>query len=124
MKAIAKKEKLLKDMGKTQTGKIVKPLSPKEVQVYELYFRQKMERKEIAKQMGVDYSRVSHILQNIRKKMEIDKENEPKYITKEENEPVKWTFKALMDIGGHDDTKDDKEHVFLGGMPKFKHPTT
>lgn len=66
-----KQEKLQKDLSKKDTS--IRDLSPRELQVHQMLFRQGHTQKEIAIKLGVSPSRVNVIVKNILKKSENEK---------------------------------------------------
>lgn len=67
-KQIKKKEKKDKEMGRSIPKPKIKELTPKELQVHQLYNIEGLKQREIAEKFGFNRSRVSHILKNIAKK--------------------------------------------------------
>ena len=70
-KTVQKQEKLLKEMGKKTSGVVVKKLSPREMEVYDMMIKNNMTNGETSKALGVSSVRVTTIMKNIKKKMQI-----------------------------------------------------
>ncbi len=71
LQALDNDEKLRKRLGITHKVREKKPLSKREIEVYDLVRRQKMTQEEAAFKLGISQQRVSGILQDISKKLNI-----------------------------------------------------
>ena len=67
------KKKTLKKRGKEEKGTVVKPLSPREIEAYDLVVRGGMTHKEAAIKMGVIRQRVTTLIKDVKKKMNFEK---------------------------------------------------
>jgi predicted DNA-binding protein (UPF0251 family) len=76
MRELKRNEKLQKELG-IKPIKVVRPLSPQEIKVYDLVERQGMKQIEAGDVLGISSSRMTRIMQNIRKKLQIVRENAP-----------------------------------------------
>lgn len=72
-KAIKKNEKLMKEMGKKHDIEIVKPLTPKQIRVYDLIEGLGLTQDVVAKKIGCSRGNVSNIMIAVRKKLKIMK---------------------------------------------------
>ena len=70
-RSVQKQEKLLKEMGKKTAGVVVQKLSPKEQEVYDLKFKKNMRNFDIARELNVNPSRITHIITAINSKMAV-----------------------------------------------------
>lgn len=76
-RAELQENKELKALGMRASVVQVKPLSPRELEVYDLVNRKGKKQSEVAKELGVDPSRITRIVQNINKKLAIVSKNDP-----------------------------------------------
>ena len=67
-------KKTLKKRGKEDKGTIVKPLSPREIEAYDLVIRQGLKHKQAAEIMGIDRTTVTKLIKNIKYKTNFQKE--------------------------------------------------
>ena len=88
-KALKKKNALLKEMGKSTDAKIVKPLTPMELKVYDLKKRGNMKTKDIAAEIGCSSPNITQILNRIKKKIAISPRNEQNNIIFDDKEAIK-----------------------------------
>jgi len=76
-KALKKKEKLLQEMGKTAKPRIVRPLTPMELKVYDGVIRNGLTQNQVAEQLGCSNSNINQIMKRIRAKTEVSVGNRP-----------------------------------------------
>ena len=88
-KALKKKEKLNKDMQKHGSKDIVKPLTPREMEIYELKYRQKLRNSHIATELGVTPGLITKYIKRIHEKLPIKHGNTPVLPQKDTQEAVK-----------------------------------
>ena len=85
------KKKTLKKRGEKLVGPIVKPLTKRELEVYELVIRKKLKHHEAAEIMGVDRTRVTKLLKAVK-----DKTNFKEVTEEKENLSLNNTQKELI----------------------------
>lgn len=78
--------------------KPLRPLTAKELQVYDLYFNKGKTMEEIANEMGCYVSLIHHRVQNIKKKTEFLKENEGFHMKKGNQAPIKLS-QNILEVG-------------------------
>jgi DNA-binding CsgD family transcriptional regulator len=88
-KAIKKKDALMKEMGKSAKTKIIKPLTPMELKVYDMKIRGNMKTKEIAEEIGCSSPNITQILNRIKKKMAISLGDEQNNVIFDDTEAIK-----------------------------------
>ena len=109
-KATKKKEALLKEMGKSTKTEIVRPLTPREIKVYDMLFRKKMMQKEIAEEMGCSATNIRLITKSICSKMAISPENKQKKVPFTNIEPFKLTnINPSSDVDDDGDNNEQKK---------------
>ena len=86
--ATNKRDKKRKERDKTASRVAVKPLTEQELKVHS-FIVQGMIQTNIAKELGVSDRRISTIVQNIRKKTKITKENKQMSVQKGDSDAIK-----------------------------------